>query len=252
MSHESRRVICSNVMQDRGRALSDLRRLEADICEAMRSLKGAQGDEEALRNKAMHLRDDLNRAEIARDKAVAAHERAAAVSCSAVFCILHHCIHACHLCSNHAAYRQAVADIHAGAVKLALLCVASSLGIALNGCVGCMWVQAGKEAKRVADEAAAAAHSRLLMLQQQQESVQADIQSAQRDRERQHTLWEQDKQDLQRQHSELTNSIQVRLSWCCILNMCRPWHSFAACATCHPMFCASPGRPNAAKICQGG
>lgn len=67
-------------LQDRARALSELRRLEADIGEAMRNLKGAQGDEEALRNKAMHLRDEIDRAEIARDKAVATHERAAAVS----------------------------------------------------------------------------------------------------------------------------------------------------------------------------
>lgn len=67
-------------MQERARALSELRRLEADIGEAMRNLKGAQGDEEALRNKAMHLRDEIDRAEIARDKAVAAHERAVAVS----------------------------------------------------------------------------------------------------------------------------------------------------------------------------
>lgn len=68
------------ITQDRARALSELRRLEADIGEAMRNLKGAQGDEEALRNKAMHLRDEIDRAEIARDKAVATHERAVAVS----------------------------------------------------------------------------------------------------------------------------------------------------------------------------
>ena len=68
------------ITQDRARALSELRRLEADIGEAMRNLKGAQGDEEALRNKAMHLRDQIDRAEIARDKAVATHERAVVVS----------------------------------------------------------------------------------------------------------------------------------------------------------------------------
>ena len=45
----------------------------------MRNLKGAQGDEEALRNKAVHLRDDIDRAELARDKALAAHDRAVAV-----------------------------------------------------------------------------------------------------------------------------------------------------------------------------
>ena len=68
--------------QERARALSELRRLEAEIGEATRSLKGAQGDEEALRNKAMHLRDDIDRAELAQDKALAAHDRATAVSCS--------------------------------------------------------------------------------------------------------------------------------------------------------------------------
>ena len=49
----------------------------------MRNLKGAQGEEEALRNKAMHLRDDIDRAELARDKALVAHDKAQAVSCSA-------------------------------------------------------------------------------------------------------------------------------------------------------------------------
>ena len=67
------------LLQDRTRALSELRRLEADVAEAMRHLKGAQGDEEALRNKAMHLRDEIDRAEIARDKTLAAHDRALAV-----------------------------------------------------------------------------------------------------------------------------------------------------------------------------
>lgn len=66
--------------QERARALSELRRLEADIGEATRSLKGAQGDEEALRNKAMHLRDEIDRAELARDKALAAHDKALGVS----------------------------------------------------------------------------------------------------------------------------------------------------------------------------
>ncbi|KAA6418981.1 MAG: hypothetical protein FRX49_11084 [Trebouxia sp. A1-2] len=64
--------------QERARALSELRRLEADIGEAMRNLKGAQGEEEALRNKAMHLRDEIDRAELARDKALVAHNKAQA------------------------------------------------------------------------------------------------------------------------------------------------------------------------------
>lgn len=71
------------MLQERARALSELRRLEADIGEAMRNLKGAQGEEEALRNKAMHLRDEIDRAELARDKALVAHNKAQAVSLSA-------------------------------------------------------------------------------------------------------------------------------------------------------------------------
>ena len=71
------------MLQERARALSELRRLEADIGEAMRNLKGAQGEEEALRNKAMHMRDEIDRAELARDKALVAHDKAQAVSCSA-------------------------------------------------------------------------------------------------------------------------------------------------------------------------
>ena len=107
-------AISFHVMQDRARALSELRRLEADICEAMRSLKGAQGDEEALRNKAMHLRDDLNRAEIARDKAVAAHERAAAVSCMAADCVLQSCIPAWHLQPSLAAHTSCFTNMLQG------------------------------------------------------------------------------------------------------------------------------------------
>ena len=68
------------MLQERARALSELRRLEADIGEALRNLKGAQGEEEALRNKAMHLRDEIDRAELARDKALIAHDKAQAVS----------------------------------------------------------------------------------------------------------------------------------------------------------------------------
>ena len=70
-------------------------------------------------------------------------------------------------------------------------------------------VQAGNEAKRVAEEAAAAGHSRLLALQQKQEGVLADIQVAQRDQDRQHALWEQDKQQLQHERDELMQNIQV-------------------------------------------
>lgn len=75
--------ITPSMLQERARALSELRRLEADIGEALRNLKGAQGEEEALRNKAVHLRDDIDRAELARDKALVAHDKAQAVSFSA-------------------------------------------------------------------------------------------------------------------------------------------------------------------------
>lgn len=61
----------------------------------------------------------------------------------------------------------------------------------------------------MAEEAAATGHSRLLALQQKQEGVLADIQVAQRDQDRQRTLWEQDKQQLQREHDELMQNIQV-------------------------------------------
>ena len=59
----------------------------------MRNLKGAQGDEEALCNKAMHLRDEIDRAELARDKALAAHDKALAVShlfgpCHQIICFV--------------------------------------------------------------------------------------------------------------------------------------------------------------------
>lgn len=74
-------MLCG-LAQERARALSELRRLEADFGEATRSLKGAQGDEEALRTKAMHLRDDIDRAELAQDKALAARDKATTVSCS--------------------------------------------------------------------------------------------------------------------------------------------------------------------------
>ena len=61
----------------------------------------------------------------------------------------------------------------------------------------------------MAEKAAATGHSRLLALQQKQEGVLADIQVAQRDQDRQRTLWEQDKQQLQREHDELMQNIQV-------------------------------------------
>lgn len=62
----------------------------------------------------------------------------------------------------------------------------------------------------MAEEAAAAGHRRLLALQQKQEGLLADMQVAQRDQDRQRTLWEQDTQHLQRERDELMQNIQVR------------------------------------------
>lgn len=74
---------------------------------------------------------------------------------------------------------------------------------------GC-YPQAGREAQRVADEAAATGHSRLLALQQKQEAVLADMQAAQRGQERWRAQWEADKQALQQEHNTLQDSIQVQ------------------------------------------
>ena len=71
--------------------------------------------------------------------------------------------------------------------------------------------QAGKDAQRAADEAAAAAHSRLLALQQKQDTVAADMQAAVRDQERWRAQWEAEKQALLQERTELQHSIQVRL-----------------------------------------
>lgn len=71
--------------------------------------------------------------------------------------------------------------------------------------------QAGKEARRVADEAAATGHSKLLALQQKQEEVLADMQAAQRDQERWRAQWEAEKQALQQELDTLQHSIQASL-----------------------------------------
>ena len=71
--------------------------------------------------------------------------------------------------------------------------------------------QAGKEARRVADEAAATGHSKLLALQQKQEEVLADMQAAQRDQERWRAQCEAEKQALQQEHDALQRSIQASL-----------------------------------------
>lgn len=72
-----------------------------------------------------------------------------------------------------------------------------------------MYVQAGKDAQRAADEAAASGHSRLMALQQKQEAVTADMQVAVRDQERWRGQWEAEKQDLQHELADLQQSIQV-------------------------------------------
>jgi len=72
-----------------------------------------------------------------------------------------------------------------------------------------VYVQAGKDAQRAADEAAASGHSRLMALQQKQEAVTADMQVAVRDQERWRGQWEAEKQDLQHELADLQQSIQV-------------------------------------------
>jgi len=70
-------------------------------------------------------------------------------------------------------------------------------------------LQAGKDAQRAADEAAASGHSRLMALQQKQEAVTADMQVAVRDQERWRGQWEAEKQDLQHELADLQQNIQV-------------------------------------------
>ena len=80
-------------------------------------------------------------------------------------------------------------------------------------------LQAGKDAQRVADEAAAAGHSKLMALQQKQEGVHADMQAAVREQERWRAQWEAEKRALQQELDDLQNSIQV---------MSTPDHDIAA------------------------
>ncbi len=75
-----------------------------------------------------------------------------------------------------------------------------------------VYLQAGKDAQRAADEAAASGHSRLMALQQKQEAVTADMQVAVRDQERWRGQWEAEKQDLQHELAELQHNIQVTCS----------------------------------------
>lgn len=93
-------------------------------------------------------------------------------------------------------------------------------------------LQAGNEAKRVAEDTAAAGHTRLLALQQKQEGVLADMHLAQRDRDRQRTLWEQDTQQLQRERDELFQNIQVRLAHIVLL------HRTLTFQNVHSLFCS--------------
>ena len=72
-----------------------------------------------------------------------------------------------------------------------------------------VYAQAGKDAQRAADEAAASGHSRLMALQQKQEAVTADTQVAVRDQERWRCQWEAEKQDLQHELADLQHYIQV-------------------------------------------
>ena len=72
-------ITCSTLHmapQERSQALADLRLLEEQMAEAQRRAAAAQAEEEALRTKALHWREECGRAELARDRLVAAQEQA--------------------------------------------------------------------------------------------------------------------------------------------------------------------------------
>ena len=70
-------------LQERSHALADLRLLEEQMAEAQRRAAAAQAEEEALRTKALHWREECGRAELARDRLVAAQEQAQRVGLAA-------------------------------------------------------------------------------------------------------------------------------------------------------------------------
>ena len=69
--------------QERSQALAELRLLEEQMAEAQRRAAAAQAEEEALRTKALHWREECGRAELARDRLVAAQEQAQRVGTAA-------------------------------------------------------------------------------------------------------------------------------------------------------------------------
>ena len=86
-------------------------------------------------------------------------------------------------------------------------CIPVSAGLVFAAWLCCL--QAGKEAQRAADVAAAIGHSKLLALQQKQEGVAADMHAAVQQQERWRAQWEAQKQALQQEHDDLQQSIQV-------------------------------------------
>lgn len=80
------KIACSALLialQERSQALAELRLLEEQMAEAQRRAAAAQAEEEALRTKALHWREECGRAELARDRLVAAQEQAQRVSTAA-------------------------------------------------------------------------------------------------------------------------------------------------------------------------
>ena len=78
-------------LQECNQALADLRLLEEQMAEAQRRAAAAQAEEEALRTKALHWREECGRAELARDRLVAAQEQAQRVGTAAAVHGLLHC-----------------------------------------------------------------------------------------------------------------------------------------------------------------
>ena len=82
-SLETARSTLLMALQERSQALAELRLLEEQMTEAQRRAAAAQAEEEALRTKALHWREECGRAELARDRLVATQEQAKRVGTAA-------------------------------------------------------------------------------------------------------------------------------------------------------------------------
>ncbi len=68
-------------MQERARAMAELRRVEEVLGDTRRQLKAVEGEEEALRAKVGHLRHEADIAQNACDRARAAEADAVQARC---------------------------------------------------------------------------------------------------------------------------------------------------------------------------